>query len=157
MHGTHDVSSCILCRYSGKNEVLEGNNAAHIRAFYARGCILAHACHACKGEDLVAGTRAALKQIQEGLTMAKGSQRYSFLLYNGSVHFWKAARPLMRLGTWKELQEPLVALHAAVNGIEGHKAWKAQVAGALGQCLGEVRPGQRLLLVNSVLHTRPGP
>ena len=100
---------------------------------------MAAAAHACKGEALVIGTQQALKQILDGLTAAKVSQRLTLLLYAGSVHFWHIAAPLMRAPTWKHLLEPFTTLQNVVSALPAHEAWRARLIGALGQCSGEVQ------------------
>ena len=134
-------------KYTAKGDAEDGHGVTRVRAIYAQADILAHAAHGCKGADLCVGIQIAFKQIQEGLALAKGSARYAPLLYMGTVHFWRAALPLMRSGTWQHMQQPLAAVVALLVALPGYPAWKARLTGALGQCLGEVRKQNvRLLL-----------
>ena len=124
---------------TAKGDAEDGHGVTQVRAVYARADVLAHAAHGCKGADLVVNIQTAFKQIQQGLALAKASARYAPLLYMGTVHFWRAALPLMRSGTWQHVQQPLAAVVALLVALPGYPAWKARLMGALGQCLGEVR------------------
>lgn len=127
------------CRYSTEHQVGTCTDQTRIRAFFARGVVLAQHAHKCKGAELVSRTQAAIRHIKEGLDLAKSNPRYSFLVYNGSVHMWTVLRPLMRATLWQHALEPLQTLHALVTSLQGHQAWKTRIAGALAHSLAEVR------------------
>jgi hypothetical protein len=127
------------CRYTAKGDAQQSQGATHIRALFARGRIMAHAAHACKGEALVNGVQRALKPVQEGLSAAKASDCFASLLHSGSVHFWQIVTPLMRPGVCKHLVDSFAAMQASLAALPGHEGWKARVAAACAQCLGDVR------------------
>lgn len=74
----------------------------------------------------------------QGIQLARDSNRYSHLVYNGSVYFWQAARPLMRKDRWQHAYSQLGQVLAAVKEIAGHLQWKATVCAAMAQCLAAV-------------------
>jgi hypothetical protein len=125
-------------RYKCDGSWIQNHAVSCINAHYIQARLHAHNTCNEKGEKLITGTKAAIEQIELGLGLAKTSQRYSFLLYNGSVHFWHVARPLMRPGTWHLLHPHLSSLLPVVLGLAGHDKWKVQLAVALAMCLGEV-------------------
>lgn len=48
-----------------------------------------------QGQPLIDGTLEAVKHVLAGLSLAdQNAKRYTFLLYNGSVHHWHAVQPL---------------------------------------------------------------
>jgi hypothetical protein len=130
--------ACQACRYRCNQTWIQNHAVSCVNAHYIQAELHAH--HACnkKGDKLISGIKSAIQQIELGLELAKTSQRYSFLLYNGSVHFWHVARPLMRPGTWHLVHSHLISLLPLVLGLAGHDKWKAQLTGALAMCLGEV-------------------
>ena len=75
----------------------------------------------------------------QGIQLAKESKRYSHLVYNGSVCFWQAARPLMRKDKWQHVHAQLGQVLAALKDIAGHLYWKATICAAMAQCSAAVR------------------
>lgn len=106
---------------------------------FLQGKILGFNARGCKGAELVTRVTAALDEVQQGVKLAQASSRCAHLVYNGSVHFWHIARPLMRPGGWQHLQPHLAALLPQVQALAGHEAWKARIAAAMAACLGAVR------------------
>lgn len=48
-----------------------------------------------QGQPLIDGTLEAVRHVLAGLSLAEqNSKRYTFLLYNGSVHHWHVVQPL---------------------------------------------------------------
>lgn len=83
-------------------------------------------------------TRAMGVALQ-GIQLAQGSKRYAHLVYNGSVYFWQAARPLMRKDRWQHVHSKLGEVLAALKDLSGHIQWKATVSAAMAQCAAAVR------------------
>lgn len=110
-----------------------------MRARFALAKVISNATQHLKGEDLVTGTKSATKQVLQGIELAKGRPRYAFLLYNGTVHFWHVAQPLMRAGLWQHLQEPLAQLLPCLSQFQGHTAWKSRIYLANALALQAVR------------------
>jgi len=103
---------------------LDGRPASNqylVRAQYTLGLVEAAECSAAKGEALIAGTLGALETIRKGLALSlELGPTHHFLVYNGSVHVYNVARPLLALkGGANELaaifEEVLKALAAAAD------------------------------------------
>lgn len=70
----------------------------------------------------------------KGLKVALLSDRYKFLIYNASVHFWHVSRPLQRIGLRSQLVQPFAEMIDALNQVSEHAAWKARLLSAFGLC-----------------------
>ena len=87
-----------------------------VRAYFALGKVQAAYCDGLKSTELLEGTMAALAQVQHGLQLAAElGAAHRFLVYNGSVHLWNVARPLMALPT--TAASDTVATSAACSGV----------------------------------------
>lgn len=53
--------------------------------------------------------------------------RYGFLVYNGSVHFWHASRPLQREGLHAQLLGPQQQVVDAVRKLPGKQEWLSRL------------------------------
>jgi hypothetical protein len=80
----------------------------------------------------------------QGIQLAKENKKYCHLVYNGSVCFWHAARPLMRKDRWQHVHSQLGQVLAAVKALSGHVQWKATNSAAMAQCAAAVRPQCRI-------------
>lgn len=77
-----------------------------MRAHYALGGLVSAMSSGLKGQPLVDGTLEAVRHVLRGLDVVLGGGstgggnpgRYTFLVYNGSVHHWHVSRPLQRPG-----------------------------------------------------------
>jgi hypothetical protein len=62
-------------------------------------CNCVHVCVCAQGKPLVEGTLEAVAHVLRGLQLSAASpSRYTFLVYNGSVHHWHVSRPLHTVG-----------------------------------------------------------
>ena len=69
----------------------------YVRALFVKGCLMQRSAvidDNLNGSELQAQTIKAAQYIIQGMAMAQsptvlGLERYSFLVYNGSVHFWR--------------------------------------------------------------------
>ena len=110
-----------------------------IRALYIAGILLFEKNKHKKGQKLRDVVLSALQNIVDGITAARKSQRYKFLVYNGSVHFWQIGRCLMKEGT-RFLLQPLgkLVLDSLVDLPEGKEDWKASCLVNYSLCLQEM-------------------
>ena len=66
------------------------------RAYFAMGRVQSAYCAGLKAQELLDYTMMALNHVQHGLKVAAElGVAHRFLVYNGSVHLWNVARPLM--------------------------------------------------------------
>jgi tetratricopeptide (TPR) repeat protein len=107
------------------------------RALYARALVRSEAAKGLKGEALVVGVGDALKGLLEGLAMALSDQRYMFLVYDASVHYWSISRPLQKPGTRKYLVEASTAITQALQKVSGHEEWKTHNLRLHALCLSD--------------------
>ena len=109
-----------------------------VRAYYALGRVQAAYSYGLKAKELLDSTTAALSQLQHGITTAAElGLAHRFLVYNGSVHLWNVARPLMALPTTAAelvpyLETTIKALEAAQ---ESDASWRLQLTMALARCM----------------------
>lgn len=129
----------MCCRYVKTHGALEAKDSWFIRACFTHARILTHQNKGLKGKALVEESERAMNVILQGIQIAKESKRYSHLVYNGSVCFWQAARPLMRRDRWQHVHTQLGQVLAAVEDLAGHIQWKATISAAMAQCSAAVR------------------
>ena len=65
--------------------------------------------------------------------------RYAFLVVNAAVHFWHAARPLMRDGVRAQLLPGHQRLAEALRKVPEGQEWLGRILCSLALCLMEVR------------------
>eukprot|EP00899_Mesostigma_viride_P016074 jgi/Mesvir1/24468/Mv21832-RA.1 len=108
--------------------VVESKDQFTVRACYAHGLLEVERVKAYKGRELVDGVLGAIKWIVDGLESAmsqgEGGDRYNFLLFNGSVHYWKAARLLQHDGLRANLAPSLEKITAALARVKGQDEWR---------------------------------
>ena len=74
------------------------------------------------------GTLEAVRHVLAGLNLAEqNARRYTFLVYNGSVHHWHAVQPLQRRGLRHHILPSMLAVMAALGKVPGHEEWKVRV------------------------------
>ena len=112
-----------------------------VRAYYALGRVQAAYSYGLKAKELLDSTMAALSQLHHGITMAAElGPAHRFLVYNGSVHLWNVARPLMALPSTSAELVPLLdttikALVATQEKDEKKdESWQLQLNMALARC-----------------------
>ena len=110
-----------------------------IRALYIAGILQYEKNKHKKGQKLRDVVLSALQNIVDGITAARKSKRYKFLVYNGSVHFWEIGRCLMKEGI-RFLLQPLgkVVVDALADLPEGKEDWKANCLVNYSLCLQEM-------------------
>ncbi|QDZ19152.1 hypothetical protein HOP50_02g16660 [Chloropicon primus] len=114
-------------------------NQWKIRALYIAGILQYEKNKHKKGQKLRDSVLSALQNIVDGITAARKSNRYKFLVYNGSIHFWQIGRCLMKEGVRFMLQ-PLgkVVVDALADLPEGKEDWKASCLVNYSLCLQEI-------------------
>lgn len=70
----------------------------------------------------------------QGIQHAKQNKKYAHHVYNGSLCFWQAARPLMTMDGWEHVHSQLGEVLDALKDITGHTQWKATMSAAMAQC-----------------------
>ena len=110
-----------------------------IRALYIAGILQYEKNKHKNGQKLRDVVLSALQNIVDGITAARKSNRYKFLVYNGSIHFWQIGRSLMKEGI-RYLLQPLgkVVVDAMAALPEGKEDWKASCLVNYSLCLQEV-------------------
>jgi hypothetical protein len=135
-----DAKELLAYRYKQPSSTkCEAQDALFIRILYAHACVISNAQKREEGKGLIEGVKRAIAQVLKGIQCAKRSARYAYLVYNGSVHFWHVAHPLMRDGYWQHIQESLAEVYNAVKELEGHSVWKARLASAMAMSSAAVR------------------
>ena len=76
--------------------LVAGEGQYFIRAKFAYARLLAWMGCELKGEAADQRCRDAIEMVMQGINRATACERYTFLIYNGSVHFWNLARPLLQ-------------------------------------------------------------
>ena len=71
---------------------VQGKNQFWIRCQYAKGLLGMEYAKGLKGPDLVTATLEAIQHLIRGLEVAVTVPRYTFLIYNCSVHYWQVLR-----------------------------------------------------------------
>lgn len=66
------------------------------------------------------------------------ARRHTFLIYNGSVHFWHASWVLQRAGMRKHVVEPTQRVVQFLQSVQGQNTWRARLQIALARGLAEV-------------------
>jgi serine/threonine-protein kinase ATR len=127
----HSCLESFLHARPAKNQFL-------VRAYFALGKVQAAYCDGLKSTELLEGTMAALAQVQHGLQLAAElGAAHRFLVYNGSVHLWNVARPLMALPTTAAALVPV--LEATIKALEvaqeADSSWRLQLSMALARCM----------------------
>ena len=127
----HSCLESFLHARPAKNQFL-------VRAYFALGKVQAAYCDGLKSTELLDGTMAALAQLQHGLQLAADlGAAHRFLVYNGSVHLWNVARPLMALPTTAAALVPV--LEATIKALEvaqeADSSWRLQLSMALARCM----------------------
>ncbi|GMH40123.1 hypothetical protein BSKO_08027 [Bryopsis sp. KO-2023] len=107
------------------------------RALFARALLHHYQTKHLKGKDLVSNTIEGISYILEALKVAAGNDRYAFLVYNGSVHFWHISRPLQRECLRKHLLESQQAVVEALEQVPAPEAWKVRNKINLALCFAE--------------------
>ena len=101
------------------------------------------------GDDLVVGTLKAVDFVRTALDVAmdpKNRPRYDFLVYNASVHYWNAVRPLLRPGVQRYLVESLSFVVACLHTVnDADSTWRCQLALALARCCDDAGQGATAL------------
>ena len=108
-----------VCRAAFARAVLESERAARLML---------------KGPALVASVMAAVKQVLDGIALAQQSDRHAFLVYNGSVHYWRVARPLQREGLRAQLVPSLETVLKALEKVAGQEEWRCRNLLSLAMC-----------------------
>ena len=104
------------------------------RAAFARGLLIAERARSLKGPELVAATVEAIKHVLEGIATAQANDRHTFLLYNGSVHYWHVSRPLQRPGLRSHLGASLETVLKALERVGGQDEWRIRNMMNLAMC-----------------------
>jgi hypothetical protein len=126
----------VICRYS-KGDIpapTEPKDSWYIRACFIHASILAHQSRGRKGTSLVMEVQRAAGIALQGIQHAKQHKKYEHLVYNGTLCFWQASRPLMRNHGWEHVHTQLGEALAALKEIKGHTQWKAVMSAAMAQC-----------------------
>eukprot|EP00200_Dunaliella_tertiolecta_P013666 CAMPEP_0202394750 /NCGR_PEP_ID=MMETSP1127-20130417/93597_1 /ASSEMBLY_ACC=CAM_ASM_000462 /TAXON_ID=3047 /ORGANISM="Dunaliella tertiolecta, Strain CCMP1320" /LENGTH=1471 /DNA_ID=CAMNT_0048997397 /DNA_START=145 /DNA_END=4558 /DNA_ORIENTATION=- len=125
-------------RYSGALARVEVRDQFLVRAQYALGCLVSALSCGLKGQPLIDGTLEAVRHVLAGLSLAEqNSKRYTFLLYNGSVHHWHVVQPLQRAGLRHHMLPSMLAVMAALNKVPGHEEWKIRNMMSMALCLAD--------------------
>jgi len=124
---------------------LEIRDQYSCRALFALGGLVAARAAPLKGQPLVDGVLEAVKHIMAGLAIAGANPRYAGLVYNGTVHYWHAARPLQRDRMRPLLLPSQEAVCAALDKVPELHEWKARNAVNLGVCQWEAGRGDAAL------------
>ena len=76
--------------------VFPARNQFLVRAYYTLGRVQAAEAEPLKGEQMSAALLTAVSVVQKGITLAAElGATHRFLVYNGSVHVYRIARPLL--------------------------------------------------------------
>ncbi|KAK9813259.1 hypothetical protein WJX72_011566 [[Myrmecia] bisecta] len=127
------------CRYTEGLEVVQARNQYLCRAQLAQGCLYSSRTKALKGQALVDGTLAAVAYLLQGLDTAKSLDRYTFLAYNASVHYWNVSRPLQQDGKRALLLPSQQAVVEALRKVPGQEEWQARNLSNLALCCMEAK------------------
>eukprot|EP00232_Nephroselmis_pyriformis_P028660 CAMPEP_0182872218 /NCGR_PEP_ID=MMETSP0034_2-20130328/11576_1 /TAXON_ID=156128 /ORGANISM="Nephroselmis pyriformis, Strain CCMP717" /LENGTH=556 /DNA_ID=CAMNT_0025004803 /DNA_START=44 /DNA_END=1710 /DNA_ORIENTATION=- len=131
---TYEVESL---RYGPDLAKFEVNDQFVIRCGYAKALLRSLRTRHLKGQDLVDGTLACIKDLMEVINIAGANDRYTFLIYNGSVQFYHISRPLQHDGVRHHLTPSLEALTKLLEKVPRQVDWKARNALALALCYSE--------------------
>jgi len=110
------------------------------RAKYIRGVVEATEARSLKGPELVERTLAATAAILEGMELAASYPRHTFLVYNGSVHFWHASWVLQREGMRKHVVDHLSRVVEYLRAVQGQDRWRSRLNIALAR--GQAETGE---------------
>ena len=110
-----------------------------IRALFTRAVIEFLRAKVLKGKARVEGLTAALGLIVEGVKAAEKEPRLHFLMYNGSVYFWRICRKLQMSGLRTHLAPLLETMTHCLSGkyFGGGGVWRAQYLMSYSLCLAE--------------------
>ena len=110
-----------------------------IRALFVAGILQYEKNKHKRGHKFRKIVLSALQDIVDGISAARKSKRYNFLVYNGSVHFWQIGRCLMKEGM-RFLLQPFgkAVVDALADLPEGREDWKANCLVNYSLCLQEV-------------------
>eukprot|EP00878_Enallax_costatus_P003385 GHUV01003594.1.p1 GENE.GHUV01003594.1~~GHUV01003594.1.p1 ORF type:complete len:309 (+),score=87.05 GHUV01003594.1:1597-2523(+) len=141
-----DVKLCRSCldayfleaeRFHGPQAKAEARDQLMCRALFATGQLVSRLSSSFKGQALIDGVLEAIRYIMQGVELAAANPRYSYLVYNGSVHHWHAARPLQCEQQRQHLLPSLERLCQALEKVESQPAWRVRQYMALALCQSE--------------------
>ncbi|WIA22560.1 hypothetical protein OEZ85_000994 [Tetradesmus obliquus] len=136
----------------------EARSQAMCRALFAAGQLVSQLSSSFKGQALVDGVLEALRYILQGAELAAANPRqaavalvaaaaataasyhgflYTYLIYNGSVHYWHASRPLQCDQLRSHLLPSAERLNQLLDKVEGQQAWRVRHLMALAMCQAE--------------------
>ncbi|MEW5301509.1 MAG: hypothetical protein WDW36_004367 [Sanguina aurantia] len=113
-------------RYGNGLAAAEVRDQFLVRAHYATALLVSALSKGAKGAAVIEGTLEAIKHLMRGMEVAVANPRYTFLVYNGSVHHWHVARPLMRESLRTVLLPSMERVVAALERVPGQEAWKVR-------------------------------
>eukprot|EP00940_MAST-03C_sp_MAST-3C-sp2_P000308 g308.t1 len=118
-------------------------NASNRNQFYCRALFVAASIEVDKSRndknlEKVNRLRGAFSFIQEALRISvlkENRPRYDFLAFNASVHFWNAAKDLLRNGARKYVADDLKQIVDTLDRIDHpRKIWRVQLLLTLAEC-----------------------
>ena len=118
---------------------IDVENQWKIRALYIAGVLHFEKNKHLGGKEFRDIVLIALQKVVDGIATARKSSRYQFLVYNGTIHYWKIASTLLKEGMRYLLLPSARVVAETLKDLPAEKReWKASCLIKYALCLQEV-------------------
>ena len=123
----YDVASSALAAFYDQGS---RNDQFLCRAYFLDALIRSNKASTSFGAQALETRKGAIEKVLSAVTVAlENKEKYGFVVYNASVHFWNIVRPLMRRDRRRHVVAAFKTILSALDATgEQDVAWKVQLS-----------------------------